>query len=69
MVAMAIYSVTVVSWKETAFLLAEPWKGVGKGMLYPGYRETKNVAHLLLLAGGFNQSINQVDKPQRDKVK
>ena len=64
MVAMTIYSVTMVSWKETAFLLAEPWKGVGKGMLYPGYRETKNVAHLLLLAGGgsINQSIKLTNR-------
>jgi len=38
MVATAIYSVTMVLWKETAFFLfAEPWKGVGKArMLSPG---------------------------------
>jgi len=28
MVATAIYSVTMVLWKETAFPFAEPWKGV-----------------------------------------
>ena len=33
MVATAIYSVTMVLWKKTHFLFAEPWKGVGKGML------------------------------------
>jgi len=31
MVATAIYSVTIVLWKETAK------KGVGKGVLSPGY--------------------------------
>jgi len=37
MVATATYSVTMVLWKETPFILfAEPWKGVGKGMLSPG---------------------------------
>jgi len=36
MVAMAIYSVTMVLWKETEFLFAEPWKGAEKGMLSPG---------------------------------
>jgi len=28
MVATAIYSVSMVLWKETAFLFAEPWKAV-----------------------------------------
>jgi len=37
MVATAIYSVTMVLWKKPHFLFAEPWKGVGKGMLSPGY--------------------------------
>jgi len=35
MVATAIYSVTMVLWKETAF--PQLWKGVGKGMLYLWY--------------------------------
>ena len=34
MVATAIYSVTMVLWKETAFPLCRAWKGVGKGMLF-----------------------------------
>jgi len=33
MVATAIYSVTFVLWKETAFPLCRATKGVGKGML------------------------------------
>ena len=53
MVATAIYSVTMVLWKETAFLFTEPWKGV---IITISVKKLNSLKHLVrtTVAGSHN---------------